>query len=56
MTAHERPVAVVTGAGCGLGRAQAAVLAARGFDVIVNERSSRDGTAVALATVEAAGA
>jgi 3-oxoacyl-[acyl-carrier protein] reductase len=50
-----RPVAIVTGAGRGLGRAQAAALAARGFDLVVNERSPADDTSATVAAVEAAG-
>ena len=48
-------MALVTGAGRGLGRAQAVALARRGYDVVVNERSAADETAGVVAEVEAAG-
>lgn len=50
-----RPVALVTGAGRGIGRACAQALAARGFDVVVNERSSDGTTDETVAAVGAAG-
>ena len=50
-----RPVAIVTGAGRGLGRAQAVALATHGFDLIVVERSAADETAGTAADVEAVG-
>lgn len=55
MTERQRPVAIVTGAGRGLGRATAAALAARGYDVVVNERSPADDTGATLEAVAAAG-
>jgi 3-oxoacyl-[acyl-carrier protein] reductase len=55
MAERERPVAIVTGAGRGLGRATAVALAARGFDVVVNERSPGDDTSATALAVAAAG-
>lgn len=49
-----RPVALVTGAGRGIGRACALALAGRGYDVVVNERSAAEDTSAAVAAVEAA--
>ncbi len=51
----ERPVALVTGAGRGIGRACAVALAGHGFDVVVNERSAAEDTADTVAAVTAAG-
>ncbi len=51
----ERPAALVTGAGRGIGRACAVALAKRGYDVVVNERSAAEDTTAAVAAVEAAG-
>lgn len=51
----ERPAALVTGAGRGIGRACAVAVAQRGYDVVVNERSAAEDTAAAVAAVEAAG-
>jgi 3-oxoacyl-[acyl-carrier protein] reductase len=55
MAERTRPVAIVTGAGRGLGRAQAVALAARGFDVVVTERSRAEDTATTLAAIAATG-
>ena len=51
----ERPAALVTGAGRGIGRACAVAVAQRGYDVVVNERSAAEDTAATVAAVEAAG-
>ena len=51
----ERPAALVTGAGRGIGRACAVALAKRGYDVVVNERSAAEDTTATVAAVEAAG-
>ena len=50
-----RPVALVTGAGRGIGRASAVALARRGYDIVVNERSAADEIAATVAEVAAAG-
>ena len=52
---NARPVALVTGAGRGIGRACALALVGRGFDVIINERSAEEDTADTVAAVTAAG-
>lgn len=44
-----RPVALVTGARRGLGRAAAVALASRGFDLVLNERSPADDLGETLA-------
>ena len=44
-----RPVALVTGARRGLGRAAAVALARRGFDLVLNERSPADDLGESLA-------
>lgn len=51
----ERPAALVTGAGRGIGRACAVALAKRGYDVVVNERSAAEDTTATVAAVEAEG-
>jgi 3-oxoacyl-[acyl-carrier protein] reductase len=54
MTTLEGKVALITGAGHGIGRADAELLAARGADVIVNDMNET-GAAETAALVEAAG-
>jgi len=51
-----RPVALVTGARRGLGRAIALALAGRGFDLALNDLAPSDDLAATLAAVRAAGA
>jgi len=51
----ERPAALVTGAGRGIGRACAVALAKRSYDVVVNERSAAEDISATVAAVEAAG-
>lgn len=48
-------VAVVTGAGRGLGRAVALAVAAAGFDVVVGHRASAAGAAEVVAAIEGSG-
>jgi 3-oxoacyl-[acyl-carrier protein] reductase len=50
-----RPVALVTGANRGIGRGIALALAARDFDVVVNDLARTDDTAVTLAEIERQG-
>jgi NAD(P)-dependent dehydrogenase (short-subunit alcohol dehydrogenase family) len=50
-----RPVALVTGANRGIGRGIALALAARNFDVVVNDLGRTDDTAVTLAELERQG-
>jgi len=52
---HEAPVAVVTGAGGGLGRALAVDLAAEGFSVLVHYHSSADGAGQTVDRIRRAG-
>lgn len=51
-----RPVALVTGAGRGIGRGIVAALAQHGFDVVVHDRDAACATADAVADVQAADA
>ena len=51
----ERPVALVTGAGRGIGQGCAAALARRGFDVVVHERGFDDPTQATVSAVLAEG-
>lgn len=55
MAEPARPVALVTGAGRGIGRAAAVALARRGFDLVAHERSPAEDTAATVAAVAAAG-
>jgi len=50
-----KPVALVTGANRGIGRGIALALAARNFDVVVNDLARTDDTAATLAEVERQG-
>lgn len=52
----DEQVAIVTGAGRGLGRAHALALAQRGAKVVVNELNEQDAEATAQAIVDAGGA
>jgi NAD(P)-dependent dehydrogenase (short-subunit alcohol dehydrogenase family) len=54
-TADHAPIALVTGAGRGLGRATALQLARAGHDVVLTYRSGADEAAAAVAEVERAG-
>lgn len=52
---HNQPVALVTGAGRGIGRSIAVGLAARGWTVGINYRSNADAAAETLRSVQSAG-
>jgi len=52
----ERPVALVTGAGGGLGGALAVALAAKGFDLVLNDLADSDALTALAATLEGGGA
>ena len=54
-TMHEPPVAVITGAGSGLGQALAVDLAAEGFAVLVHFHSSADGAQRTVERIRNAG-
>lgn len=56
MTASERPVAIVTGGGAGVGSATARALAERGFNLAINYRSSEGEAETTAAACRAAGA
>ncbi len=55
MSAGERPVAIVTGASSGIGRATAILLAERGFDLAITYRSSEQGAESTADAVRQAG-
>jgi NAD(P)-dependent dehydrogenase (short-subunit alcohol dehydrogenase family) len=51
----DAPVALVTGAGRGIGSGCAVALARRGFDVVVHERSAADPTETTVAAIRSLG-
>lgn len=53
---RSRPVALVTGAGRGIGRGIATALARAGFDIVANERDSAGDVAETLTEIRSAGA
>ena len=56
MTDRTRPLAIVTGADSGIGRATAVALATAGHDLLITYRSDHDGAEETAAEIEAQGA